>query len=144
MAHSAYPILDLTFLADEDLSSKQFHVVELTPKSNSSIRLHTNPNVAGIGILRNKPTFGEPAAVKVLGVSEVAIAPGTITIGRSIGPEKLGTQYTGRVCTPTTAGTPSYGTAIEYAQSAPIDLATCLVDFTRYALDPWIPRSLPE
>lgn len=85
----AKPILDLTFTANEDLSSAQFLFVSLT--STGNVELCDAATDIPIGILQNKPKSGQQANVRVLGVSKLsisgssALSPGTLIATHSNG-----------------------------------------------------------
>src|SRR6185503_9093441 len=65
-------ILDLSFVAGEDLSADQFHFVVLYDDSGVlKVRRPDSATEVPIGILQNKPTSGLPAAVRVLGQSKL-------------------------------------------------------------------------
>jgi hypothetical protein len=127
MSHSVYPILDLTFIADEDLSNYQYYVVELG-STEGTVKLHRTSSIYAIGVLRNKPAYGETAAVRIFGVTEVAAAPGGIPHSSPIGPYIVGGAGTG-LSTVAVDGKEQYGIALESPGSNQGDLATCLVDF---------------
>lgn len=127
MSHSVYPILDLTFIADEDLSNYQYYVLELGPVEGT-VKLHRTPSVYAIGVLRNKPAYGETAAVRIFGVTEVTAAPGGIARGAPIGPYIENNAGTG-LSTAAADGKEQYGIVLESPGSSQGDLATCLVDF---------------
>lgn len=69
---------NLAFEANEDLSGKQFRVVELTG-APSKVKLVDAANI-GFGILQNNPRSGEAATVsiygQVKGIAAVAVAAG--------------------------------------------------------------------
>jgi hypothetical protein len=131
MSHSVYPILDLTFIAGEDLSSYQYQVVELSSTQGEVIR-HQTPHVFGVGVLRNKPVKGETAAVRIFGVTEVMAATGGLTLGSAIGPAVNGSAPTSVSTNITTDGSETYGVVLESSGTALGDLATCLVDFVTH------------
>ena len=61
-------ILDIGFLAGEDLSNDQYRFVIL-----SGGKVH-RPNAAGdkaVGVLQNNPAAGEAASVRMLGISKL-------------------------------------------------------------------------
>ena len=71
------PLFSLSFLAGEDLASRQFRFVRLTP---NGIRLADTPGEAVIGILQDEPGANEAGSVMVLGVSKV-VSGGAIARG---------------------------------------------------------------
>jgi hypothetical protein len=93
---------DYTYLAGADLSTKQFHAVELNSADAVTVFDGTGKVV---GFLQNKPKAGEAATVRVAGATK-AIASAAITQGALV---SAGND--GRVAT--TAGT---GIAIGQAE----------------------------
>lgn len=69
----AFPILDLSFTANEDLSSSQGCIVSLTSESSgrAKVGLPSGQGVKCVGVLLNAPASGESALVRVLGLAEV-------------------------------------------------------------------------
>ncbi len=80
---------DRTFIADADLSAKQFHLVAMATTINqvSAIAaITTQP----IGVLQNKPSGeGKVAIVRVLGETKIE-AGATLTYGELIGTTTAG------------------------------------------------------
>ncbi len=93
MAYEIGPIIDLPFTVKDgsDLSGKQYRIVEQTAAGECDLC-----NSAGdkpLGILQNKPTSGQTAIVRMLGVSKLAVNAaglaadadwGTDAVGRGI------------------------------------------------------------
>lgn len=89
MATTGAPVWDETFLADADLSLKQFHFVTRTATGVAACAAAAD---RPIGVLQNAPKAGEAAAVRLLGRTKVvsdgsgaAIAPGDV-----VGPNAAG------------------------------------------------------
>lgn len=91
MSHSTYPIMDLTFVAAEDLRTYQYFLVELG-SSAGTVQLHKTAHAYPIGILRNKPNTGETAVVRIMGVSEVAVYTGGIAVNAVVGEHNSGSS----------------------------------------------------
>lgn len=72
-------ILDIPFTAQEDLSDDQYRIVVLNTTYKTVQRPDAGSDIP-LGVLQNNPAAGEPAQVRVLGVSKVrageTIAPG--------------------------------------------------------------------
>jgi hypothetical protein len=64
-------ILDLSFVAEEDLTLDQYRFVVLT--STGTVRRPDSATETIIGILQNSPNVGEAAAVRVLGTSKLEV-----------------------------------------------------------------------
>lgn len=96
------PVHYFSFAATNDLSAKQFYLVDCdAANSTSNLSNVINPTVAGqkvIGVLQNKPTAGQEAQVMLLGISK-AVAGAAVAAG-----DLLMTDNTGRVVTATAAG----------------------------------------
>lgn len=126
MSHSTYPILDLTFIAGEDLTEKQYYLVQFT-STEGTIELHDTANKYAMGVLRNKPDTGETAVVRVLGVTEMAMEAGGVAYGLPVGddvpanPTGLGGAGAN--------GEAVYGVVLTASGTTAADLATVLVDF---------------
>lgn len=84
-------VLDLSFTAEQDLSEKQYHFMELS--GNWQVDTCDAATDKAIGVLQNKPTSLQAADVRILGVSlVVADGSGTnITAGSFVGPNSGGT-----------------------------------------------------
>lgn len=82
-------VMDVSFIAGEDLSSYQYHYVELT--ANNTVKLVTNATTSRpIGVLQNKPTSGQMARVRIMGVTRVYIGVGTVAYGDYAGTDASG------------------------------------------------------
>lgn len=127
MTHSAYPILDLTFIAAEDLSAKQYMLVEVA-STEGQVQLHVTENGYPIGILRNKPESGQTAVVRVIGVTEAAIGGDALAYGDPVGDELSTDVPTGYVAT-ATSGDTGYGFCLNASGSTSGDLATIMCNF---------------
>jgi hypothetical protein len=118
--------MDLTFIAAEDLSAKQYYLVEFAA-TEGQVQLHDTANKYALGVLRNKPESGETAVVRVLGVTEAAVEAGGVTYGDSIG-DDVPAAPTGLIGAKG-AGEAVYGFVINASGTTAADLATVMVDF---------------
>jgi len=75
-------VLDITFIAGEDLSSNQYYAVYLS--ADQTVSLCTTAHVDAIGILQNAPKSGEAATVRVLGTTKVVSGETTIAVGKRV------------------------------------------------------------
>lgn len=62
-------LLDVSFVAAEDLSSDQYRVVVLT---STGVRRPNSATEQPIGILQNKPASGNPASVRLIGCGGIS------------------------------------------------------------------------
>jgi len=71
--------IDVSVVASEDLSSKQYYAVGLDTTAPFKVKILTGTAGANriFGILQNKPESGESAVVRVSGVSKHIIGDGT-------------------------------------------------------------------
>jgi hypothetical protein len=69
------PVLEMSFIAEEDLSDYQYHFVSLSTTEGYVKAIDTTSEQV-IGILQNKPTLGESAEVMIIGVSKVVAGEG--------------------------------------------------------------------
>lgn len=127
MTHSAYPILDLTFISAEDLTEKQYMVVEID-SVEGQVQLHVTEDTYPLGILRNKPDVGETAIVRVIGVTEAAIGGDALAYGDPVGDELSTDVPTGYVAT-ATSGEATYGFCLNASGSTSGDYATIMCNF---------------
>jgi hypothetical protein len=127
MTHSAYPILDLTFIAAEDLTEKQYMVVEVD-SVEGQVQLHVTEDTFPLGILRNKPDSGETAIVRVIGVTEAAIGGDALAYGDPVGDELSTDVPTGYVAT-ASSGETVYGFCLNASGSTSGDYATIMCNF---------------
>jgi hypothetical protein len=130
MSHSTYPIIDLTFVAAEDLSTYQYFLVELGSAAGT-VQLHDTAHVYPIGVLRNKPKSGETAVVRIMGVTEIAAYTGGIAVNAVVGEHNSGSSsYTpdGYAFAAVATGV-AFGRCIEASGSTAGNLATVVVSF---------------
>jgi len=78
----ALGVLDLTFVAGEDLSNAQYQFVYVS--DNQTVKLCTTGSLDAIGVLQNNPKAGEEALVRVLGTSKVKADEYSIAAGSRI------------------------------------------------------------
>ena len=76
------PVLDITLEAAADLSAKQFHFVKVS--AANKVDVCTAITDAPIGVLQNKPTSGQAANIRVLGISKLS-ANAAISAGAILG-----------------------------------------------------------
>lgn len=120
-------ILDVSYEADEDLSSDQHRFVVLDATSGKVRR----PNAASeraVGILQNAPLAGEAASVRIEGISKIEAA-GALAINDMVTPEYISASDAGKGLVTTTAGNYVRGLVVE-AAGAEGDLGSVrLVDY---------------
>jgi len=92
MAYAAGGI-DLSWRADEDLSSYQYRFVHL--KDDSNVDLLDGATEIAVGILQNAPAEGETAVVRVSGVSKL-VMNGSLAVGLRIKAEYVGASDNGK------------------------------------------------
>lgn len=115
-------ILDLSFVAAEDLSNDQHRFVVL---STTGVRRPDSETEGALGILQNAPGAGEAASVRILGVSKL-VAGGALGVGIFVMPEYVSATDAGKGA--------SAASALAYARAMVIgaagaedDLATVLL-----------------
>lgn len=86
-------ILDLTFVAAEDLSSDQYKFVVLN--SSGQVRRPDSADEIALGILQNAPGSGEGAVVRVDGVSKLVVNA-ALAIGDIVSPEYVDSADAGK------------------------------------------------
>jgi len=115
-------ILDLSYVADEDLSNDQYRFVVQT---STGVRRPNAETDVSLGILQNAPAAGEAAVVRVIGISKCqmnnAAGVGTFVLGEYVSATDAGKGKT-------SAGAPSYtrGVVVE-ASAAEDDLASVML-----------------
>lgn len=83
-------VLDVSLLADGDLSTYQYHFVKLTAAGTVGIVSHAT-NDYPLGVLQNKPSAaGEVARVRVMGVSRVMTGVGGLAFSNKVGSDASG------------------------------------------------------
>jgi len=83
-------VFDMSFKAENDLSSKQYYLVELS--GTDQVDVCDNAGDKPVGVLQNKPTAGAAAQVRVLGISKV-VSDGSstnIAVGDYVGTDGNG------------------------------------------------------
>ena len=81
-------VLDVSFKANADLSSYQFYVVKMA--ADNTVDVCSGATDKPIGILQNKPTSGQIARVRVMGVSRFIIGAGGVAYGNRVGTAATG------------------------------------------------------
>ena len=84
-------VIEITVTAAEDLSAKQYYIVKLNSSGNAAL---SGLNEKSAGILQNKPASGEPAIIRIAGMSLLKIAE-AVTFGKFLTPTAAGK---GEVC----------------------------------------------
>jgi hypothetical protein len=92
MAFAAGTFSPSGFKAENDLSTKQFYLVELGAAADE-IDVCDGAGDIAIGVLQNKPTAGQAAEVAMGGFCK-AIASGAITKGAAVGTDGSGKLVT--------------------------------------------------
>lgn len=94
MATQSAEVFDYTFKAENDLRTKQYHLVEISGIDGHDVLVDTCDAAAdrAVGALLNKPNEDEAAAVRILGVATVVSdGSGTaINVGDYVGPNSSG------------------------------------------------------
>ena len=82
-------VLDISVLADADLSAYQYHFVKLS--ADNTVGVCTGASDIPLGVLQNKPSAaGQVARGRVMGVSRVYTGVGGITFANKIGTDASG------------------------------------------------------
>jgi hypothetical protein len=115
-------ILDLSFVADEDLSANQFQFV-VQDATSGNVRRPNNATERPVGILQNSPVAGAAASVRVAGVSKLQVNA-ALAAGQIVQPEYVTATDAGEGQA-LTNGIAS-GVLID-ASGADEDLASCLI-----------------
>lgn len=104
-------IMDVSYLAAEDLSSDQYTFVVLT---SSGVRRPDSEAETAIGVLQNDPASGQVAVVRVQGFSKLAAAS-ALSIGTFVRPEYVSATDAGKGKTA--------GPASEYTRAMVVEAA---------------------
>lgn len=88
-----------SFKANADLSAKQYCFVKLT--ANNTVDVCSATTDVPIGVLQNKPTSGQNAAVTIDGITKI-VAAATIAAGALIATDASGHAASGVAGTDTT------------------------------------------
>lgn len=85
-------ILDLTFVADQDLRTKQYFIVKMQATGTPmGVVLASGVTDVTIGVLQNEPNTGEAAVVRMLGTSKVSCGtPVGLVVGDLVVPDANG------------------------------------------------------
>jgi hypothetical protein len=87
-------ILDISLEAKEDLSAYQYHYV-VRDATTGKARLMDAEDEDAEGILQNAPELGEPAAIRVAGISKL-VANAALAVGKLVKPEYVGAADCGK------------------------------------------------
>lgn len=71
---------DVSFLADADLTQKQYYAVMPASTDGNVALANGASNTTPLGILQNSPSAGQEARVRVLGFSKAVVENGTCVI----------------------------------------------------------------
>lgn len=82
------PLLDLAFQANADLQSVQFYLCKLTAANTVGTCSATTDTA--LGVLQNKASTNQAAAVRILGVSKVVVDTSGVTFGSAVVPAANG------------------------------------------------------
>lgn len=104
-------ILDVTYEANEDLSSDQYRFVVLDP-TTKKVRRPDSANEISLGVLQNAPAQGEAAVVRVEGISKIRAA-GALAVNAKVTPEYVNATDAGKGKATTTAGDYVRGIVVE-------------------------------
>lgn len=96
-----------TKLASEDLSAKQFHIVQMD--SSGDMEVGEGATDLLLGVLQDKPESGQAGCYRHMGTTKV-VAGGAIAIGA-----RVTSDATGEAVTTTTNGDVVVGVALEAA-----------------------------
>ena len=75
-------VIDVTFIAENDLSAKQYHFVEVS--AENKVDVCDGVTDVAVGILQNDPTAGKAAHVRILGLSKLS-ANEALSVGDLVG-----------------------------------------------------------
>jgi hypothetical protein len=112
-----------TFTAGEDLSSKQYHFVEID-NGNGTVKAVNSATDRPIGVLQNAPTSGQAAEVTIVGGTKVECG-GSASAGQALFASASGTAVTLAFGTTASAAF-SVGTFIQAAAAG--DIGTAVID----------------
>jgi hypothetical protein len=115
-------LLDLPFVAQEDLSNDQYRFVILT---STGVRRPNSEVEVALGILQNAPAIGQAANVRIHGTSKLRMN-GALGIGGFVLPEYVDAADAGKGKTAAAALAYARGLVIE-ASGAEDDLASVLL-----------------
>lgn len=115
-------ILDMSFVAAEDLSNDKYRFVIL---ASTGIRRPDSETEVAIGVLQNAPASGEAAVVRVIGVSKLQ-ANAALGVGTFVMPEYVSAADAGKCKDAAAALAYSRGIILE-ASGAEDDLASVLL-----------------
>ena len=76
-------------LAENDLSAKQYHFVEIT--ADNQVDVCDGAGEKAVGILQNKPIAGQACEITVIGMSKVLAGTGDLTANDLVGTSATGT-----------------------------------------------------
>lgn len=120
------PVLKMSLLAAEDLSSYQYRFVTQYGFSNTTVGLMNAGTDIPLGILQNAPTSGEMAEVMLEGVSKL-VANDALAVGVYVKAEYVSTTDNGKADAADTEGDNVRGLVV-FAAGAEDDL--CSVKLT--------------
>lgn len=80
--------LDLSFIAENDLSAQQYGIVEMSAEDQVDLSDGAADDI--VGILQNKPTAGQRAIVRIFGVSRLRANTAGLAVGDAWGTDGAG------------------------------------------------------
>lgn len=125
-----YEGIDITMLAAEDLSSYQYHFI--TQASDTTVQLMNAAGDAPLGVLQNAPASGQPAVVRISGVSKLK-ANAAIAVGTQVKAEFVGVTDCGKADAADTEGDIARGLVIQ-ASGAEDDLCAALLIYNEQSV----------
>jgi len=87
-------VLIRSFIAEEDLSSYQYHFIALS-STEDYVRLMDSTSEVACGILQNAPEAGEAASVMIEGISKL-VAGSALDIGNIVASEYVSATDNGK------------------------------------------------
>jgi len=125
-----YEGIDITLLAAEDLSSYQYHFV--TQANDTTVQLLNAATDAPLGVLQNAPAAGQPAVVRIAGVSKLK-ANAAIAVGVQVKAEYVGAADCGKADAADTEGDIARGLVVQ-ASGAEDDLCAALLIYNEQSV----------
>lgn len=116
-------LMDVSYLAAEDLSSDQYRFVVLT--SSGTVRRPDSATEVALGVLQNDPASGGVAVVRIQGISKLR-AGKSLAVGTFVAPEYVSATDAGKA-TRAVAGAPYARGLVLEAAGAEDDLASVLL-----------------
>ena len=115
--------IDLSFVAGEDISAKQYTFVHLA--DDNTVDMMDSATEYPVGILQNAPGDGETAVVRVSGISQL-VAHDALAVGAKVKAEYVGASDNGKADAADTAKDNVRGIVL-VATGAEDDMCTVLL-----------------